>query len=134
MSNLLNTSEYRNWLESLKAKIKSSQIRASLSVNREVILLYWDLGKQILEKQNINGWGSRVVSQLSQDLSNEFQGVTGFSRSNLYAMKQFYEFFHQLGGKIGETENEIVHQVGGQLAADDNLPEIVEKYCPQRYL
>jgi len=129
MSNILNISEYRNWLETLKMRIKNSQIRASLQVNKEVILLYWDLGKQISEKQKTNAWGSQVVNQLSHDLCNEFEGASGFSRSNLYAMKQFYEFFHQLGGKVYQDDNEIVHQLGGQLETDDFLPEIVEKYC-----
>jgi predicted nuclease of restriction endonuclease-like (RecB) superfamily len=127
MNNLINISEYRNWLDALKQRIKSSQIKAALLVNKELILLYWDLGKQISEKQKDAVWGNSVVGQLSRDLCAEFGGVTGFSRSNLYAMKQFYETFHQLGGKL--ELNEIVHQLGGQINSESNLPEIVEKYC-----
>jgi predicted nuclease of restriction endonuclease-like (RecB) superfamily len=114
MNDLINTSEYYDWLNSLKQRIKSSQIKAALSVNKELILLYWDLGKQISDKQKNEGWGSQVVNQLSKDLCTEFEGAMGFSRSNLYAMKQFYEF---------------VHQLGGQINSKNNLPEIVEKYC-----
>jgi predicted nuclease of restriction endonuclease-like (RecB) superfamily len=125
MANLINISEYRGWLGELKQRIKNSQIRTVLSVNKELILLYWDLGKQISEKQKTMAWGSMVVRQLSKDLCNEFPGSTGFSRSNLYAMKQFYEFFQQI-----ELETpEFVHPVGGQLNNENNLPEIVEKYC-----
>ncbi|MDR1923838.1 MAG: DUF1016 N-terminal domain-containing protein [Planctomycetaceae bacterium] len=100
MKKLTNISEYSDWLGDLKSRIKNSQIHAALSVNKELILLYWDLGKQIFEKQKTATWGNSVISQLSKDLCNEFKGATGFSKSNLYAMKQFYEFFHQPGGKL----------------------------------
>jgi predicted nuclease of restriction endonuclease-like (RecB) superfamily len=120
----INLLEYKNWLGELKQQIRNSQIKTALSVNKALIALYWDLGKQISEKQRVKGWGSKVVNQLSADLCSEFKGVTGFSRSNLYAMKQFYEFVHQFGGQT-ET-SEIVHQLGGQL---EHYPEIVEKYC-----
>jgi predicted nuclease of restriction endonuclease-like (RecB) superfamily len=114
MNETANFSEYKIWFNGLKQRIKNDRIRATLSVNRELILLYWDLGKQISEKQRTATWGSAVVNMLSKDLCSEFPGNTGFSRSNLYAMKQFYEF---------------VHQVGGQIDNENNLPEIVEKYC-----
>jgi predicted nuclease of restriction endonuclease-like (RecB) superfamily len=114
MKDIINTSIYRNWLGELKQHIRSSQIKATLSVNKALIALYWDLGKQISEKQKNKGWGSQVVNQLSIDLCAEFEDSKGFSRSNLYAMKQFYEFFHQLGGQFEST---------------DFVPEIVEKYC-----
>jgi predicted nuclease of restriction endonuclease-like (RecB) superfamily len=130
MNEIINLSDYRDWLNELKIRIKSSQIKAALSVNKELIALYWDLGRQISEKQQMNGWGSQVVNRLSQDLCSEFTGNTGFSRSNLYAMKQFYEFFHQLGGQFEETGTvEIVHQLGGQFQLENSIPEIVEKYC-----
>jgi predicted nuclease of restriction endonuclease-like (RecB) superfamily len=92
MNEITKHSDYHNWLNELKIRIKNSQIKAALSVNKELIALYWDLGRQISEKQRTSSWGSQVVNQLSRDLCSEFKGSTGFSRSNLYAMKQFYEF------------------------------------------
>ena len=137
MTDIVKHSEYKNWLDEMKSRIKNSQIKAALSVNKELIALYWDLGKQISAKQQKNGWGSQVVNQLSRDLCNEFTGSTGFSRSNLYAMRQFYEIFtsyseivHQVGGQMETTQIlETVHQVGGQIEEENYLPQIVERYC-----
>lgn len=93
MNESLNTTEYKNWLYDLKSKIKQSQIKASLSVNSEMIMLYWDLGKQIIEKQEKSHWGSGLIDQLSKDLKTEFPEMSGFSKSNLKYCKQFYNFW-----------------------------------------
>ncbi len=125
MSNLFQNSEYKVWLNDLKAKIKNSQIKASLHVNKELILLYYDLGKQIIEKQNHSKWGNGIIDQLSTDLKKSFDDVTGFSKSNLYAMRQFYLVFSNF------------HQLGGNLEDKNKLPDIVENQCvylPWRHL
>ncbi len=121
MIELIKDSDYKNWLIDLKSKIKQSQIKAALSVNAEVILLYWDLGKQIVEKQKTANWGFSVINQLSKDLSEEFKDLKGFSKSNLYSMKQFYETF--------SVYNEYFHQLGGKIEIQSPIPEIVEIYC-----
>src|SRR4051794_33935556 len=72
---------YAQALEQLKARIRTAQLQASLAVNRELIQLYWDLGKQIVERQKIESWGKGVVDRLARDLQKEFQGMTGFSPS-----------------------------------------------------
>jgi len=110
----INLLEYKNWLGELKQQIRNSQIKTALSVNKALIALYWDLGKQISEKQRVKGWGSKVVNQLSADLCSEFKGVTGFSRSNLYAMKQ-------LELKVGEFEPEYLGKINFYLSAVDTL-------------
>ncbi len=106
MNKLSTSTEYKKWLNELKSKIKSSQIKAALSVNSELIKLYWEIGKMIVDKQKESKWGSGFIEQLAQDLRNEFPGLKGFSQTNIYAMRQFYLFynqpdknFHQLGGK-----------------------------------
>jgi len=64
MSDLIINNDYKNWLVELKLKIKQSQIKAALSVNSELIMLYWDLGKQIVEKQQNTAWGERFYRSI----------------------------------------------------------------------
>lgn len=102
--------EYVNWVKELKQRISSSQIKAGLAVNAELISLYWSIGKDIVDNQNKFGWGSKIVEQISKDLKRELPNTNGFSRTNLFAMQRFYlfykdaEFVYQLGGLI---ENDI---------------------------
>jgi predicted nuclease of restriction endonuclease-like (RecB) superfamily len=110
---------YTNWIQELKHKIKIAQLKASIAVNQEMILLYWDIGKSIVEKQNEFAWGSKVVEQMAKDLKNELPDTNGFSRTNLFAMRKFYLFY---------MNSELVHQLGGQLekAALANNSELIQ--------
>ncbi|MCL2326994.1 MAG: PDDEXK nuclease domain-containing protein [Bacteroidetes bacterium] len=116
MTEILQHTEYRNWLINLKQQIKTGQIKAALSVNSQMIMLYWDLGRQIVEKQENAQWGSGFIEQLSKDLREEFPEMTGFSRTNLFRMKRFYQFYAPI-----VQENELIPQVGGQL----KIPQVV---------
>ncbi|RLD59512.1 MAG: DUF1016 domain-containing protein [Bacteroidetes bacterium] len=84
---------YLEWLNNLKSKIRTTQIKAALSANSELIKLYWEIGKDIFEKQEIKGWGNSIVENLSKDLKAEFPNMKGFSRRNLFYMKKFYSFY-----------------------------------------
>jgi predicted nuclease of restriction endonuclease-like (RecB) superfamily len=88
--NIDTASDYRLVLENLKARVRQAQYHALKAVNRELIALYWDIGRTIIEKQEQYRWGENVVSQLARDLQAEFPGVRGFSRRNLFYMRQFY--------------------------------------------
>ena len=88
-------SDYRDWIEQLKSKIKSARSRVALSVNSQLIELYWDLGKELSEKTKTSDWGTGVIEKISIELSNEFPEMKGFSRRNLYAIKQWFEFYQQ---------------------------------------
>ena len=90
---LVNEADYINLLGEIKINIEISRHKAQLSANREMINLYWEIGKKIVAVQKRKGWGSSVVEQLSKDLCREYSGIKGFSRSNLFAMRQFYSFF-----------------------------------------
>jgi len=90
--------------KAFKGRIRSVQIKAALAVNSTLIEFYWDLGKRIREKQT--SWGSKFIEQLSSDLKKEFPKMQGFSRSNLFHISKFYQFY---------SENEIVQQPVGQL-------------------
>jgi len=88
----INT-EYRQVLDEIKLHIRSSQLRAVLAANSELIGLYWNIGHSIVALQVANGWGTAVVMQLAADLRNEHPGIQGFSRTSLFAMRQMYIFF-----------------------------------------
>src|SRR3990172_12883929 len=81
---------YGPFLEDLKARIQAARVKAALSVNRELIALYWHVGKSIVERQRMEGWGKSVVERLACDLQAEFPGVEGFSQSNISRMRAFY--------------------------------------------
>jgi predicted nuclease of restriction endonuclease-like (RecB) superfamily len=83
--------EYADWLASLKQRIHKAQQRATLVVNRELVLLYWEIGQDILERQTKQGWGSKVVDTLAHDLRNAFPDMKGFSPRNLKYMRAFAE-------------------------------------------
>ena len=81
---------YPAMLKDIKSRIQAAQIKAALSINRELIELYWDIGKSIVERQRADGWGKSVVERLSQDIRKAFPGIKGFSSQNLWYMRAFY--------------------------------------------
>jgi len=110
MDKLILNKEYRNWVLEIKNKISSAQIKSVLAANRGLILFYYELGETIVRKQEEMKWGNKVIDQLSEDLQNEFPGVSGFSRTNLYYIRQFYLYFNNL-----DLSNPIIPRAGGQL-------------------
>ncbi len=84
---------YKNWLQALKNRIRHSQIKAATSVNKELILLYWDIGRQITSLQADSHYGDGLISKLASDLKMEFPEMSGFSLSNLKYCKKFYHFW-----------------------------------------
>jgi predicted nuclease of restriction endonuclease-like (RecB) superfamily len=85
------TGDYAALLHNLKERIRSAQIRASLSVNRELVLLYWQIGRDILARQEAQGWGAKVIDRLAVDLRREFPEMKGFSSRNLKYMRAIAE-------------------------------------------
>jgi predicted nuclease of restriction endonuclease-like (RecB) superfamily len=82
---------YADFLGEIKQRIQSAQLRASLAVNRELVLLYWGIGKDILARQQKDGWGTRVIERLAKDLHSTFPAMRGLSPRNLGYMKAFAE-------------------------------------------
>ena len=97
---------YEKWLTSIKERIRQSRIRASMLVNSEQTLLYWDVGHEILEKQENEGWGTKVVERMSADLKASFPDMMGWSPRNLKYMRTFAEAW---------TRTEIVQAPLAQL-------------------
>jgi predicted nuclease of restriction endonuclease-like (RecB) superfamily len=97
---------YSEFLSELKERIKTAQIRASLAVNREMVVLYWQTGRDILDRQKEHGWGAKVIDQLSADLRQAFPGIEGFSPRNLKYMRAFAKAW---------PEEPIVQQLAAQI-------------------
>ncbi len=85
--------DYPKLLEEIKARVNASRIRAAVSVNRELILLYWEIGRLILQRQEAEGWGAKVIDRLGVDLGREFPDMKGFASRNLKYMRAFAEAY-----------------------------------------
>jgi len=85
--------DYADLLRNLKERIRAAQVRASLSVNQELVLLYWQIGRDILARQETQGWGSKVIDRLAVDLRREFPEMKGFSSRNLKYMRALAEAY-----------------------------------------
>lgn len=97
---------YDDFLRDLKERIRNAQVRAVLAVNRELVLLYWQIGRDILTRQQQQGWGAKVIERLSADLRSSFPEMKGFSRTNLLYMRAFAEAY---------SDEQIVQQAAGQI-------------------
>lgn len=126
--NKLLPSSYAPLLADLKARVRAAQVKAAVSVNRELILLYWHIGREILRAQKAQGWGTKVVERLAKDLAAEFPEMGGFSRANLLRMRNFYDTwkpFEIMSQAVTQVTSPIVAQpvrllrkgVGNQQAA-----------------
>lgn len=99
--------DYRLAIREIKQRIQTTQTRAILAANYELLSLYWYIGQKIVTLQQAQGWGGAVVEQIAADLQAEHPGIQGFSRTSLFAMRQFYLFF--------SPGFEVVPQPVGQL-------------------
>lgn len=86
--------EYKAWIETIKSKIKHSQIKASVKVNYEVLDLYWDIGRDIVTKQKYTKWGDAFLTTMSRDLKKTFPNMSGFSVQNLKSIRYWYRFYN----------------------------------------
>ena len=110
------TAEYKSFLIEIKERIYNAQYDALKAVNKELINLYWDIGRLIVAKQDALGWGRAIVETLAKDLQKEFPGMQGFSVQNLWNMRQFYLAYKDnlklqpMVGEISWTKNVIIMQ------------------------
>ena len=121
-------SNYAQWLSEIKSRYRSAQIKAAVKVNAEQLIFNWQLGRDLVTRKAEEQWGSGVVEQLSMDLQAAFPESKGFSTTNLWRMKQWYEFYSseiaqqkrpQLVGEIQSTDNQFItksHQLGGEIS------------------
>jgi len=124
-TNLTSDADYRRFIEELKARVANARISAARKVNHELIMLYWDIGRRIVEKQQTLGWGESVVELVAKDLQTAFPGTTGFSVQNVWRMLQFYrthtapEFLAQLVKELRKEKKTV--------PAHENLSQLVRE-------
>ena len=124
--------EYRRFIEQLKARVASARVSATRAVNWDMILLYWDIGCGIVEKQRVLGWGESVVEMVSADLQEAFPGITGFSPRNLRDMKRFYlayadvAIWRQAVAKLPRSSQKDAAEMWRQPVAELNEGKVAE--------
>jgi predicted nuclease of restriction endonuclease-like (RecB) superfamily len=124
-SSLSLDSNYLEFFDGLKGRIRAAQVKAALAVNRELVLLYWQIGGEIIQRQKQQGWGAKIIDQLAQDLKREFPNVKGFSSRNLKYMRSFAEAW---------PEEAIVHQAGALIPWKHNCILLEKVKAPQERL
>lgn len=124
-SELVQLGDYDAFLRNLKDRIRKAQVRAALAVNAELVLLYWQIGCEILTRQAKEGWGAKVIRQLADDLKQEFPDMKGFSRTNLLYMRAFADAYPDIT---------IVQQLAGQIPWFHNCTIIDKVKDPQERL
>ena len=114
MTEITTTKDYMLMFNDIRKDIQTSRVRAALSVNKELTMLYWRIGKEILKRKKDLGWGSEVIKNLSQDLKHTFPDMKGFSARNLVYMQTFAseyqdgEFTQQLAAQIPWGHNQVI--------------------------
>ncbi|MBF0234859.1 MAG: DUF1016 family protein, partial [Desulfamplus sp.] len=103
--------DYSQFLQGLKNRIKTERIKSLLSANAALVMLYWDIGRAILEKQNNAGWGAKIIDRMAYDLHEEFPDMRGFSTRNLKDMRKFAECW---------SDREIVQRTAAQIPWRNN--------------
>lgn len=136
---------YDHWFFELKARIRSAQTRAALAVNSELVLLYWQIGREILARQDERGWGGKVIERLSSDLKRELPEMKGFSPRNLKYMRAFaaawpeIEFVQEVLAQVQQAAAQIpslhndsfIHKrfVAAQNETIDLCNKLLHKFC-----
>lgn len=119
---LASNSDFKTWVSQLKKDIRSSQIKAAIKVNTELLRLYWRMGAGISEKQKTASWGDGWLKELSRELMDEFPDMKGFSYRNLRYIRQWYEFYYQYLSiwqqPVAKLENKIWQQPVAQITED----------------
>jgi hypothetical protein len=110
---------YASFLKEIKKQIQIAQVKANFAVNRELIILYWNIGKMVYEIQESVGWGKGIIPMLAKDIKNEFPEIKGFSERNIGRMKTFYQEYKCLQ----EAEVKNSNDDNSRL----NLPQPVAK-------
>jgi len=111
-TNINTTNEYKTFITDIKSKITYSQIKISSTINSALLIFYWELGEMISLKQKETKWGSKFIEQMANDLKKEFPNLKGFSRTNLFYIKKFYEFYstNLVQLTVGQIDN-IIFQI-----------------------
>jgi predicted nuclease of restriction endonuclease-like (RecB) superfamily len=138
---VMTSPEYRQFIEDLKTRVFSARLSAARAVNRDLILLYWDIGRGIAEKQQTLGWGDAVVEMVAADLRRAFPQTTGFSPRNVWDMRRLYatytipEFLAQAVREIDHGEGcHILRQPVAEFDKDNKQPQATAKLAESKVI
>ncbi len=126
-----NIREYASWLVELKRRYQKQQIKAAVQVNQALLEFYWELGKDIAERQFENSYGSGFYQKLSRDLQRELPDAKGFSPKNLWYVKRFYVLYSSIFRDSLQQEGELVNfpQLGGKLTIASEEQALLQLFC-----
>ena len=129
---------YGELLGEIKARIARSRVRAAVAANHAMIDLYWHIGRSIVERQKLHGWGKAVVERLAADIQAAFPGISGFSRNNIWRMRAFYLAYTKevtiLSRPVTELNGENLQPAMKQIPWGHNLQLIFKLKDPARRL
>jgi hypothetical protein len=106
--------DYAPFLESLKLRVRQAQSKSVLLANRELTRLYWDIGRRIVERQDLEGWGQGIVDRLATDIQTAFPGIRGFSAPNVWRMRAFYLAFRPQSPILSQPVIELAPSISTQ--------------------
>ena len=130
MSEILSSSEYKAFIGTIKSQIQSAQIKAAVSVNSELLHLYWFIAQQMVQKQKTTRWGEGLVKQVSRDLQQDFPDMKGFSTRNIHMMKQWYLYWHKEVSIVQQAVAQLEQTPIFQIPWGQNLLIISRSHAP----
>lgn len=123
MSDLMRLDEeYRSWIWELGSRYKTSQIKASIRVNNEMLMYYWSVGKDITERHADSRWGNKFFQNMSMDMADMIPNAKGFSPTNLRYMMRFYGLFQDIS-IVPQVEEQLMEKNGNQI-----IPQVGERF------
>lgn len=114
--------DYPRFLSGLKERTRAGRFKAALSANRELIAMYWDLGRQVVERQKHGRWGMKVIEQAARDLRVEFPGMSGLSASNIWRMRAFYRAWAGADAILAQPVRELAAPIRQRPISESTGP------------
>lgn len=120
---------YKPFLEDVKRRIRTTQIKAATSVNKELMLLYWSIVRDLVEKQEKEKWGSGLIEKFCRDIQKNCPGIEGFSRANIFKMRAFFLAYAKVSQPVRLLEKlPIFRNQGKAITNPGSLQQLVEVY------
>ena len=115
---------YSDLLTDIKTCIRQAQTRAVMLASAEMIIMYWDIGRMVEERQHLEGWGAAVIPRLSRDIHNDLPEIKGFSERNLKRMIRFYREYPGLVEKVPQAAAQLPEQAANEKGSMEAWPQI----------
>ena len=125
----MNISNFGNWIKDLKSKIHEARRKVAFSINSQLLELYWEIGRELNSKLENAAWGSNLIEQVANELKHEFPDIKGFSRRNLFAIRQWYRFYCEKYQFVPQTVAQIPWGHNRLIITKIKNIEEAEFYC-----